>query len=802
MDTLRRDLRFALRSFGRSPAITALILVTLSLGIGANTAIFSFLNEILLKPLPFRAPNELVTIGPAWDGVPGAVTPEQFVYLRQNGRSFAQLGILFLPRGENVETSGDARHVLSQQVSEGYFLVLDMAPLLGRTFLPEEDVPNGPHLVVLSESLWTSGFQRDPEIVGRVIRISGVPHTVVGVMPAAFSGHSHALIWRPLQLSGRGNDNNYGAIGRLGAGVTLAQASSEVSGLLAAFNRAHGSTDTSRHPGIAISMAEANASDFRQPVLLLYAGVCIVLFVACLNVANLLLARSAVRGHEVAVRAALGASRGRIARQMFTESIVLAGFGCAAGIAIAFFLTTALSRLAPYEALQNVRLDTATLLFTVGISMAAGVASGLAPALHAARAGVNETFQRYSSKTSGGKGVLRGRQILVASQVALCVVLLAGATLLVRTVMNLRSVDPGFDPGNVLTAPMTLNADKLASREVLLTYYNGAIARLHAVPGVAGVAVTTQLPVEGQFNMAVRLPDSPGAATARSMQFRVQSREAFEVLRMRIVHGRDFNGSDSTGAPPAIVNQAFVREYTAGGEPLGQRIAMQARGQMLVWNIVGVVNDVRETGVRKATPPVVYTLVDQVPVAVLRVIHTFGPAKWIIRVRPGSRDPSDQIRRAAGTLDPSQPFDSFQPMEQMIAGTMRMERFLAALLTIFALLTLVMVASGLYGTLAWTVFQRRREIGIRMALGAQAASVAGMVVRSASAQVGAGLAVGLIASYWLTRLTAGLLFRVKPEDPISLGFAAVLLLMIGVVASLAPGVSAIRTDPARTLRAD
>jgi putative ABC transport system permease protein len=232
------------------------------------------------------------------------------------------------------------------------------------------------------------------------------------------------------------------------------------------------------------------------------------------------------------------------------------------------------------------------------------------------------------------------------------------------------------------------------------------------------------------------------------------------------------------------------------------RIAMQARGQSVVWNIVGVVNDVHETGVRKATPPVVYTLMDQVPLAVLSVIHSFGPAKWIIRVQPGSRDPSDQIRRAAGVLDPSQPFDSFQPMEQMIAGTMRMERFLAALLTIFALLTLVMVASGLYGTLALTVIQRRREIGIRMALGARAGSVAGMVVRSASAQVGTGLVVGLTASYWLTRLMAGFLFRLKPLDPVSIGFAAALLLMVGVVASLAPGVSAVRTDPARTLRAE
>jgi putative ABC transport system permease protein len=308
--------------------------------------------------------------------------------------------------------------------------------------------------------------------------------------------------------------------------------------------------------------------------------------------------------------------------------------------------------------------------------------------------------------------------------------------------------------------------------------------------------------VEGQFNLAVRLPDSADPEPARSMQFRAQSREAFDVLRMRIVRGRDFSGSDITGAPPAIVNQAFVRAFAAGGEPLGTRIAMTVRGQAIVWNIVGIVNDVHETGIRKATPPVVYTLVDQVPLPVLKTIHAFGPAKWIIRVQPGSRDLSDEIRRAAGSLDPSQPFNTFQPMEQMIAGTMRMERFLAALLTIFALLTLVMVASGLYGTLAWTVIQRRREIGIRMALGARAGNVAGMVVSSAAAQVGTGLAAGLIASYWLTRLMTGFLFQLKPLDLVSLAFAASVLLLVGVVAALVPGVSAVRTDPVKTLRAE
>ena len=782
LDALRGDLRFAVRSFSKTPGVTVLIVLMLALGIGANTAIFSFLNELLLRPLPFQNAKSLVAIGRLWDGQVGAVTPREFVLIRDQARSFESVGITFIYRGENIETPSVAQHVSGLQVSEGYFRTLSMEPIVGRKFQPEEDVPNGPKVVVLSASLWQTSFRADPNIAGTTVKIGGVPHTVVGVMPD--QRPSRARLWMPLQNKGTGNDNNYAMVGRLKDGATPQRASADVDALLRQVDE-----DKTRHRQAAVvPMQESETFEFRRPVLLLYAAVCVVLVVACLNAANLLLARSASRGREIAMRAALGAGRGRILRQMLTESVMLAAVGCLAGLGLAYWFIWILKELAPYDSLQHVRLDRMTLLFTAGVSFVAGVAFGIAPAVHSLRLDLIETLKATSSKSSAGSSTLRGRQALVIGQVAMCMVLLAVAGLLVRTLINLRAVDLGFEPKNVITAPMALNRDKLASTESLAAFYTQALDRARTIPGVAAVGITTQLPVEGQFNLGMRLPDSAEPERGRSVQVRVQTHDTFQVLGMRIVRGRDFRDTDSAGAPlVAVVNEAFLMRYFPGQEALGLRVALFPGP--VPFTIAGVINDVREMGLKSQLPPTVYLHAAQAPVRILRTIHAFLPAKWVIKVQPGSEAlVAEQLRHAVGQLDAAQPVQEFRPMTAVIARTMSMERFLGTLLAAFALLTLVMAASGLYGTLSYGVQQRRQEIGIRLALGAQAANIAGSVMGSGAMLIGSGLLIGLGVSYWVTKLMAGFPFELKPLDPVSLASAGLILMVVGVLASAGPSV--------------
>ncbi len=805
LDALRADMKFAIRSFCRTPGVALLIIVTLGLGIGANTAIFSFLNELLLRPLPYPGADTLVAIGRVWPGELGATGPQDFARIRDKAVSFESVATSFLHHGENVELPrGGAVHAQGLLVSASYFPVLGMNPLLGRTFAHEEDVPNGPKAVVLSHAFWRNAFQGDPSIVGTSIKITGVPHTVAGVMPPDFEANSRAQLWLPLQSSGKGNDNNYTMIARLRPGVTIGQASAEVDALFTQLDRDNGRPDGRRRDsatGAAVPLRELSSSEFRGPVMVLYGGVCLLLFVACLNVANLLLARSAVRAREIAVRASLGAGRARILRQMLTESLLLSLLGGALGVALGYAMIAGLKKAIPYAIFANVTLDRTTLLFTLTISLAVGILFGLAPSIHSSRVALIDTLKDAGKSASSGRGALRGRQLLVFSQVALCMVLLAASGLLVRTVLNLRAVAMGFDPGNLLIAPMALNADKL-KRETLMAYYEQSIAKVGAIPGVADVAVTTQLPVEGQFNLPLELPDSTEPERTRSIQFRMQTSGAFRTLGMRILQGRDFQDTDrASGLPVAVVNEAFAAAYFRGKEVLGRRITMRRMGLPDTLTIAGVVNDVREIGLKRPAPPVVYALVDQMPERVIKGVHSFVPAKWVIRVMPGmDSDIAGKVRQAVGSIDPAQPFQQFETMQSIVARTMELESVLTLFLGAFAALTLAMVASGLYGTMAYAVSQRRQEIGIRMALGANWTHVVGLIAATGLAVVAGGIALGAVGSYWATKLLKGFLFDVPELDPVSLAGAAIVLLLVAAAASAGPSLMAARTDPLSALR--
>ncbi|BDC48103.1 hypothetical protein F183_A04190 [Bryobacterales bacterium F-183] len=800
LDSLRADLVYGLRSFAKTPGVTALIIVTLALGIGANTAIFSFLNELLLRPLPYPESDRILAVGRFWQGAEyGAVAPKDYVAIRDQAQSFSASGIMFLHRGENLEAPAGSLHVLSLQVSEGYFRALGVPAFIGRTFTPEEDIPNGPKTVVLSYPLWQTAFHADPNVAGRIVKIAGVPHTVLGVMPEFFTQTSRARMWLPLQSNGLGDDTNYALIARLKPGATPGQAAAETESIISKVDIGWPRRDNGNPYSITMPLAQFHSSEFRQPVLLLYAGVCLVLLVACLNVANLLIARAASRAKEIALRAALGASRPRIARQMLTESLLIAIAGGVAGIAVGYAFLRVLTSLAPYDSLKNVTLDRTTLLTTTAISLAVGLLFGLAPMWHALRVHLNEALK--SAKASESKPTLRGRQALVILQVALCTVMLAGAGLLIRTVWNIRAVDLGFSPANVITSQMALNAPKLQDRDLLLSFYNQALTRIREIPGVTAAGVTTQMPLEGQFNIAFRIPDSQHGPTPAAPQTRIQTRDVFDVFGMRIVQGRGFTQADqSNSMPVAVVNEAFARHHFPNQSAIGKQVFSLDK-DAIGFQIVGVVNDIREMGPKRVVPPAIYLLTDQVPIRKLRGVHSFVAAKWVIRLQPGATsDVSGQIRQIMTSLDAGQPLQDFVSMSAILSQTMEMERFLMILLGAFALLTLAMVASGLYGTLSYGVTQRRQEIGIRMAMGASWQSVAGMVVRGGMAQVALGLAIGLTVSYLLAGFMTGFLFGVPPLDPVSLTASAFVLLAVSAAASAGPSWNAVRTDPLQTLR--
>lgn len=809
MDTLRGDAAYAARTLRKTPGVTMLIVLMLGLGIGANTAIFSFLNELLLRPLPYRDPDRVVVVGRTFRGGLMNTSPRDFACLRGKSKTLESVTTMFLYRGVNLETASEPVHVPSMNVTHEYFQTIGVLPRLGRGFSPEEDVPGGERVVVMSHHLWKESYGGDAGVLGRKVRINGVPHTVVGVLPEAFSARTRAKLFLPLQSTLRGTDTNYTILGRLAPGATAEQASAEADALFAVADaeraeRAPKGQPFVRTPGKAIPALEDSASEFRSQVLLLFGAVSVMLLVACLNTANLLLARSAARTREIAIRCAVGAGRGRIVRQLLTESLLLSLMGGVAGVVLGKLFVTALVKVAPYEVLQMVELDERTLLFTGAVSLLVGLLFGLVPALHAFRLGIGESLQQSATRVSAGRSTLFGRQVLVIAQVALCTILVAGAGLLVRTVLNLRAVSTGFETHNLVVSPMTLNADKLESVATLVNYYEQAARQMREVAGVADVAYTNQLPYEGQFNLPVELMDSATPDRTLSLQFRMQSPNTFGVLGMKIVRGRDFNERDGVGAPQvAVVNEAFARQFYPQGDVLGKRITMKNYLKVPdVFTIAGVVNDVREMGPKRPVPPVMYVTIAQVPLPVIKGVFSFVATKWVVRTRRGAGGIEPELRRAAGLLDRSQPFVRFTSMDSIVAGSARLERALMTLLAAFAGVTLLMVAAGIYGTLAYMVSLRRQEIGIRMALGARTWDVVSMVMASGARQVLIGLTAGVVVSWWATKWVASFLFELKSTDAGTLFAAAAILLVAGLAACAGPARAAVRLDPIVTLRAD
>ena len=802
---LLQDLRYGLRTLRRSPGFTGAALVTLALGIGANAAIFSVVNAVLLRPLPYREPDRLVQLvrsyqyGPA----PGQ-DGRRYLFFREHLRSLEALAAYRGAGSVNMVRGDRAEFVSLSQVSKEYFAVFGVQPALGQPFGAEHDVAAGPPVAILSHALWRRSFGADPGVIGSSIIIADKPLTVIGVMPETFEPLSPADVFVPLRpgLTGPGGGFNYAVTGRLRRGTSLAQANADVAAVWHAFAEEFPEIERPNElPARVIPLQESIASPIRPAVLMMAAAVGLLLLIACANTANLLLARASGRVREIALRAALGAGRGRIVRQMLTESVLLSLSGAAAGLLIAYWSVPALLALTPaaYLPASGVRIDARVLVVTGVIAVVTGLLFGLAPAMTLARQDLVEAFKDDGVRSSGSRRTGWLRRVLVTAEVALCMLLLVGAGLLAQTFVRLRAVDPGFDTHGVLTARMSLQGERYATPEALTRFYDEGLSRIRALPGVRAAAVVNGVPLERALNLNVDVLDGPEKIEDALTDWRYATPGYFAAMGIPIVAGRPFTDADRSGAAPvAVVSEEFAQRFFKGTPAMGRHIRVyDADGAI---EIVGIARDLKEGGLRLRPLPVMYVPVAQTHATAIRTTHSYFHVSWVIRAdRPVAalvREIEEEIR----AVDPRQPFSTFRTMDESREKAMAAERFQMTILGAFAGIGLMLAAAGVYGLIAYSVAQRTREFGIRMALGATRQRILVSVVREGLALALSGVVAGTIAALFATRVLRNFVWQVSTLDPATFAGVALLLLAVSVAASTVPALRAVRLDQAAALR--
>jgi putative ABC transport system permease protein len=804
-DELRQDVRFSLRQLRRNPAFTAIALVTLTLGIGANTAIFSVVRGVLLRELPYAEPDRLVRVFSRVERGRAAVSAVDFMDWRRQSKSFSALAASE-ESTVNLTGNGSAERFTQARVSANMFQLLGVRVSIGRAFLQGEDTPDAARVVILSDGLWRGRFGADRTIIGKSITLDGYPTEVVGVAPPEMRYPSPVDLWMTTRFRARDlADAARGArwldiIGRLAPGVTFEQAQSEMNVIA----RRLEILDPRHNAGFAtqlIGLRDEIVGDVRPALIVLLVAVGFVLLIACANVASLMLGRTAARESELAVRTALGAGRGRLVRQLLTESCCLAAAGGAMGLLLALGGTRLLVVLAPSDIprLYDVRVDAAVLLFTLGATVMAALCFGAIPALHASAARTVlhlRTGDRGSRSRPGSAGA---RSTLVVAEITLALMLLMGAGLLMRSFARLRQVNPGFSAAHVSTFTVTLSPVKYPTLEQQRAFARSLLDAVHRIPGVDSAAVTFGLPLSGTsfqltFDVAGR-PAPPPNAEPRA-QVRIVSPAYFATVGIPLLRGRLFGDGDRPGAPQAmIVSEETVRRYFPGEDPIGKRIEFgwTHDGNHLSGEIVGVVGDVRQHGLTAGLAPHAYGAWDQWPLDEITVV---------MRSRGDPTAALAAVRGAVASLDRDLPvYDAFT-LESMVDRALGQPRFYVLLLGIFASLAVVLAIVGIYGVIAYTVQQRTREIGIRIALGASRERVVRMVVQRGLALAAVGIALGTTGAYALTRVLQSLLFGVSARDPITFVGVAALLGAVALVASWLPARRAARVDPLAAMRAD
>jgi predicted permease len=800
MNAIAQDLRFAFRQFRKAPGFTLTVTATLALGIGATTAIFSLVEGILLRPLGYQHPEHLVLIT-------SGATPVRFDELKKSARSYTEIGDYFRSTEDVALNGAFTPEVIKQaRVSANFLSILGIEPLIGRSFTADEDSPSGPPVVMISSNLWQRRYGGDPQIVGRTIDVAGSPHTVVGIMPSNFSfPFANIDVWCPQPAKDVNQFSPLLAVfGRLAPGATLASATAELRVVNQQYAAAHpGMLDTKAGtPGRVEPLKESLVSNIRSILWMLFGAVSFVLLIACANVAGLLLARAASRSREFAIRAALGASRGRVIAQVLIESTILSILAALLGVAFARWIISSVT-LTTFTALQlprlnEIHLDPMVLAFALLLSIATGVAFGLLPSRTASRPDLTAVLKSRGESTliSHRWRSFNTRSALVAGQVALSIVLLSGTALLIRSLVRLSHVDPGFDFTNLLTFRVSLSPAHYSKPELQTAFYDEVLRRIDSVPGVRGSTISLTLPMMGYPMMPVQ----PANAVLRKLNERplgmIQfiTPDYFRTLGIPLLRGRSFTAHDKTGEQQVtIINEALARklwpEYPHF-DPIGQRLLMGAHAPH--YEIVGVVADIRQSLDGEPTPSMYWPAYQTVAPTMMFAVRTTGdPLRY-----------AEQMRRAVLSVDSAQPISSVHTMWELAEEAEGQRRLVLLVLGAFAGAAVLLTVIGIYGTISYWVVQRTGELGIRRALGAPTGNILWLVIGRGLGVTAAGIVIGTAGAVALTRLIHSLLFQVSPTDPATLGMVALITAALGLIASYLPARRAVRVHPIEALRAE
>ena len=810
MEKLFHDLTYAIRSLLKHPGFAAIAVITLALGIGANTAMFSVINGVLLRPLPYQEPERLVTI---WEESPerGLLQmPVSIANLRdwvEQSQSFDHISA-YTFSDLNLTGTGEPVQLAGLRVSANLFSLVGATPMLGRSFLPEDDKEGAPRVVVLSQATWKNRFGSDPKIIGQSVTINNQPHSVVGVMPTNFQfpvgfGYMGKVLNEPIDIyvpiavpgeeAARGHYSFF-AIGRLKPGVTINQAQAEMTNIESRLEQQYPDTNT----GIGVrlvSTQEQTVKEIRPALLVLLGAVAFLLLIACANIANLLLARSAARQKEFAIRAALGASRFRVLRLLLTESLLLSLAGGALGLLLAVWGTAALMALAPDNVprLNEVGVDARVFGFTLVVSLLTGIIFGLVPAIQASKPDLNEALKEGSRVSMGSGSGKRTRSVLVAVEVALSLVLLIGAGLMIKSFIRLQQTNLGFNTDNLLALDLALSEARYPEEHQQVSFFQKTLEQVEALPGIQSAAVTTGLPLTVNLSGSdFRVEGHPEPKSGEEMIINTRSVSPgyFSTLRISLLKGRDFSDRDNGDAPAvAIINQDLSRTYFPGEDPIGKRITFSDGESWM--SIVGVIGDVKQVSLGSIAKPEVYFPYPQAASTEMSLV-----------VRT-TNDPLSQAAAVKGqirVIDKDLPISDAQTMEQLLAESVSGPRFNMLLLTLFAVVALVLALVGIYGVMSYSVTQRTHEIGIRVAVGAQSRDVLRMVIGQGMFMTMIGVVCGLVGAFALTRLMTSMLFGVEPSDPMTFATIAVLVIAVALLACYIPGRQATKVDPLVALR--
>jgi putative ABC transport system permease protein len=801
VETLLQDLRYGLRMLRKSPGFTFIAVAALALGIASTTAIFSVVDTVLLHPLPYPDSNRILSVSESQRSTGeggGSPSPANYLDWRAQNHVFTYMAA---SRAWPVNlTDGDRpERVRGTMTSPDFFPLFGVRPFLGRTLLPDDNQPGNDHVVVLGSGLWKRRFGSDRSLVGHNLTLNGEPYMVVGVMPASFNPDSYGELWLPSRWGVPAHplrtyedprpvrDSHYIDVwARLKPGVSLQQAREEMAAIAARLEKQY--PDSNNDAGVSlIGMQDNMVSDIRPTLLVLLVAVAFVLLIGCANVANLLLARATTRSREVSIRAALGASRLRLVRQLLTESVVLALMGGVAGVLLAAWAVPTLLAMSPPDIrdFTTIGMNRDVLGFSIVVSVLCGILFGLAPALHASRGNLNEYLKEGERGSTGGHG--KTRSVLVVAEVGISLILLVGSGLLVKSFVRLMQVDPGFDASGLLVFNVGLPPSTSPPQQD--AFYRQVVERLQALPGVQSAGAVSRLPLAGgNSNRSFQLP---GSKTSYDADIRVSSPGYFQTMGIPLLRGRSLTEQDTRSAMQvAVVNEALARKVFPGEDPVGKHINFGPLNDQI--QIVGVVGNVRHVGLETAPRPEIYL--------------SFGQAHWpsvFMVVRSKTSDPlalAAAAQNAVASVNRDIPLANLRTMQDVIAESVLRRRFAMLLLSIFSGFAILLAAIGLYGVMSYTVSQRTHEIGIRMALGAQKEDVSKLIVGQGMRLAALGVALGIIASVALTRLMATLLFGVSARDPITFGTVAALLAAVALLANYVPARRATKVDPMVALR--